>query len=48
VIQEGDNFFVEMNVLCEAAKPACDTLVSDFEKLNQRMTEDLKRRKTAR
>jgi hypothetical protein len=48
VIQEGDNFFMQMNVLCEAAKPACDALVSEFEKLNQRMTEDMKRRKTVR
>jgi hypothetical protein len=48
VIQEGDNIFVQMDVTCEAAKPACDALVADFEKLNQQMTEDLKRRKMGR
>jgi hypothetical protein len=48
VLQEGGDFFVKMQVLCEAAKPACDALVADFEKLNQQMAEDLKRRKTTR
>jgi hypothetical protein len=47
VIQENGNIYVQMNVMCEAAKPACDALVAEFEKLNRQMTEDLKRRKMA-
>ena len=47
IIQEGDDLFVRMHVLCEASKPACDTLTSDFQKLNPQMTENL-RRKTPR
>jgi hypothetical protein len=43
VVQEGDNIFVKMQVLCEAPKPACDKVVADFEDLNQRMTKALKR-----
>jgi hypothetical protein len=35
VIQQGDKIFVEMSVLCEAAKSACDKLVAEFEALNE-------------
>ena len=43
VIREGDNIFVKMNVLCEAPKPACDAMVADFQKLDGRVRDDLKR-----
>lgn len=42
VVQEGGNLFVKMNVLCEAPRPACDALVTEFEKLNTRVRNDLK------
>lgn len=45
VIEKQGNVFVQMNVMCEASKPACDALVADFNKLNQQMTDDLQRRK---
>jgi hypothetical protein len=43
VIQEGNNLFVKMNVLCEAPKSACDTMVAEFQKLNRQVRGDLKR-----
>jgi hypothetical protein len=43
VIQEGNNLFVKMNVLCEAPKSACDTMVAEFQKLNGQVRDDLKR-----
>jgi hypothetical protein len=43
VIQEGNNLFVKMNVLCEAPKAACDTMVAEFQKLNGQVRDDLKR-----
>jgi hypothetical protein len=43
VVQEGDNILVQMNVLCEAPKPACDAMVVEFQKLNGQVREDLKR-----
>jgi hypothetical protein len=45
IVEDQGNLFVQMHVLCEATKPACDNLVADFGKLNQQMTEDLRRRK---
>ncbi|MCA6112116.1 hypothetical protein [Bradyrhizobium cenepequi] len=42
VIKEGDNIAIQMNVLCEAPKPACDALVAEFTKLNGKVREDLK------
>jgi len=44
IIEDRGNFFVKMNVLCSASKPDCDALVADFEKLNDRMRDDLQRR----
>ena len=41
VVQEGDNIFVRMNVLCEAPKPDCDAVVAEFGKLNERVRDDL-------
>ena len=43
VVQEDNNIFLKMHVICEASKPACDKVVADFEDLNQRMTKSLKR-----
>ena len=43
VIQEGNNLFVKMNVLCEAPKAACDTMVAEFQNLNGQVRDDLKR-----
>ena len=44
VIQRGDDIFVEMKIKCESTKPACDRLVADFQELNNRMRETLRRR----
>ena len=43
VIQEGGNISIQMDVLCEAPKPACDAMVADFQKLDARVRDDLKR-----
>jgi hypothetical protein len=43
VVQQGSNFLVETSVLCQAAKPDCDALLADFEKLNERARDDLAR-----
>jgi hypothetical protein len=43
VVQEGNNLLLQMNVLCEAPKPACDAMVMEFEKLNGQVRQDLKR-----
>jgi hypothetical protein len=45
IVEERGNLYVQMNVLCEASKAACDALVADFNKLNQQMSDDLNRRK---
>jgi hypothetical protein len=42
VIQEGNNIFVKMDVLCEPPKPACDKVVTDFQGLNQQIRKDIK------
>jgi hypothetical protein len=42
VVQEGNNIFVKMHVLCEAPKPACDKVVADFQSLNQQVRKDMK------
>ena len=47
IVEERGKLYVQMNVLCEAAKAACDNLVADFNKLNQQMADDLNRRKQA-
>jgi hypothetical protein len=43
VVKEGDDIFIEMDVKCEAAKPACDALVAEFHTLNDRIRENLNR-----
>jgi hypothetical protein len=37
VTQQGDKIFVDMSVLCEAAKSACDKLVAEFNALNRNL-----------
>jgi hypothetical protein len=43
IVQDGNDIFVAMDVRCEAAKPACDAVVADFESLNSKVREQLKR-----
>jgi hypothetical protein len=43
VVQDGDHLSIKMDVLCEAAKPACDGIVAEFERLNGMVRDDLKR-----
>jgi hypothetical protein len=43
VVQEEDHLFVKMNVLCEAPRPACDTMVAEFQKLSGKVRDELKR-----
>ena len=43
VVQEGNNIFLKMDVLCAATKPVCEALVADFEKLNGKVRDELKR-----
>lgn len=34
---------LEMNANCTASKPACDALIAEFERMNARMIEEMKR-----
>jgi hypothetical protein len=43
IVKEGDDLFVDMDVKCEAAKPACDKLVAEFLAMNDRIRENLNR-----
>ncbi|MGJ4946017.1 hypothetical protein ACQR1W_36020 [Bradyrhizobium sp. HKCCYLS1011] len=43
VMQEGDNLSIQMDVRCEAEKAACDAVVAEFERLNGKVRDDLKR-----
>lgn len=43
VVQRGDNIFVDMQVKCEAGKPACDTLTAEFQALTEQMRQSLNR-----
>lgn len=43
VVQMGDGIGVQMNVLCQARKADCDTLVAEFQALNERMRQDIQR-----
>ena len=36
--------FVDMNILCQTSKPACDQLVLQFRQLNDRMRESMRKR----
>jgi hypothetical protein len=44
ITQEGDKIFVKMSALCEAPKPACDVLVSEFQDLAKKMQDSLQRK----
>jgi len=44
VVKDGDNIFVQMKVLCESSKSACDAMVVEFQHLDQKVREDLKSR----
>ena len=43
IIEEHDgSVFINMKVLCQAPKAACDQLVSQFEQLNDRMSQSMR------
>lgn len=37
IVSRDGNLAIEMGVLCQAAKPACDRLVAEFQQLNEQM-----------
>jgi len=41
IAQKGDDIFVEMEALCEAAKSACEKLLTEFRELNEQMRASL-------
>jgi hypothetical protein len=43
VVQRGNDIFVDMQVKCEAAKPACDKLTAEFQALTEQMRQSLNR-----
>lgn len=43
IVQRGNDIFVDMQVKCEAAKPACDTLTAEFQALTEQMRQSLNR-----
>lgn len=45
IVQKGGDVFLDMDVRCEAAKPACDRLVESFQALNTDMIRDLRKNK---
>jgi hypothetical protein len=46
ILQQRDGeFFVETRILCQAQKPQCDRLKADYELLDKRMSEALRRGK---
>jgi hypothetical protein len=42
-VQEGDRWRIEMRVACRAVDAECEKLVDGFEKLNERMLQDLEK-----
>jgi hypothetical protein len=44
VKQRDGNVYVDTVALCQAEKAACDRLIRDFERLNQRMSESMRSR----
>ena len=44
VKQRDGNVYVDMVALCQAEKAACDRLIRDFQRLNQRMSESIRSR----
>jgi hypothetical protein len=45
LLQRQGEFFVETQILCQAQKPQCDRLKVDYELLDKRMSEALRRGK---
>lgn len=45
ILEKDGAIFVQMNVLCGASKEACDRLVAEFNALNDRMRQDIERRR---
>lgn len=45
LLQRQGEFFVQTQILCQAQKPQCDRLKVDYELLDKRMTEALRRGK---
>lgn len=43
VVESDGALRLEMNANCQAKKPACDALIAEFEQLNARMIEEMKR-----
>ncbi|MGB9428375.1 MAG: hypothetical protein WCC11_00610 [Gammaproteobacteria bacterium] len=42
VVQERDGIYIDMTDLCEAKKEACDHLIKQFHKLNEKMRQYMK------
>jgi len=47
VLEQEGKLFVAMDVLCGASKEACDLLVEDFQKLNDKMRAELDAQRSA-
>ena len=43
IVQRGNDILVDMDVKCEAAKPACDRLAAEFQTLVDQMRQSLNR-----
>jgi hypothetical protein len=43
VVKRGDQISLQTNVLCEAAKAACDAMVAEFARLNEKVRERVNR-----
>ena len=45
-VQKDGSVFIEMSALCQAEKAACDKLIEEFQALNDKIREDMRRRAT--
>jgi hypothetical protein len=45
IVERDGTLFVDMSVLCQAEKPACDKLVAEFQELNEKMRDYQGKRK---
>jgi hypothetical protein len=41
IVKRGDEVLIEMNALCHSSKFDCDQLIDEFEKINQRIRDNL-------
>lgn len=48
VVESDGAVRLEMNTTCEANKPACDALIAEFEQMNARMMEEMKRQRPSK